>query len=264
MLARVLRHRACLRPGAGVRLLTATLLAPLLLMPGSARGQTAYVTGTIIGKVIPIDSATNTAGPAIAVGSGASGNRDHTRRQHRLCGELQSNSVTPIDTATNTVDAAIAVGVQPVGMAIDPDGKTAYVTNRGANSVTPIDTTTKTAGAAIPVAVALPFAIAITPDGRRLYVGGEGSDAIAVIDTATDTVVNVISLTTPSASIAITPDGRTAYVVGFAGIVTPIDTATNVAGAPFAIGSAPFGIAISPTGRRPTWSTNSATASRPF
>ncbi len=250
MLACVLMRRACPRPGVGVRLLTAALLAPLLLVPGSARGQTAYVTGTIIGKVTPIDTATNTAGPPIAVGSEPVGIAITPDASTAYVANFASNSVTPIDTATNTAAPAIAVGSQPVGIAITPDGKTAYVTNRGGNSVTPIDTTTKTAGTPIPISVAFPFAIAITPDGRTLYVGGEGNDAIAVIDTTTNTVVNVVSLTTPSASIAITPDGKTAYVVGFGGVVTPIDTATNVAGAPFAIGTAPFGIAISPDGQK--------------
>ncbi len=264
MLACVLLRRACPRPGIGVRLLAAALLAPLLLAPGSARGQTAYVTGTIIGKVTPIDTATNTAGPPIAVGSEPVGIAITPDGSTAYVANFASNSVTPIDTATNTAGPAIAVGSEPTGIAITPDGKTAYVTNRGGDSVTPIDTTTKTAGSPIPISVAFPFAIAITPDGRTLYVGGEGNDAVAVIDTTTNTVVDVISLTTPSASIAITPDGKTAYVVGFGGVVTPIDTATNVAGAPFAIGTAPFGIAISPDGQKAYVVNEFSTSVTPF
>jgi YVTN family beta-propeller protein len=50
--------------------------------------------------------------------------------------------------------------------------------------------------------------------------------------------------------VAITPDGRTAYVTNFGGgTVTPINTATNTAGATIAVGSNPFGVAITPDGR---------------
>lgn len=230
-------------------LLVAALLAMLvLLVPSGARAQTAYVTTTLAGQVVPIDTATNTAGTPVAVGSQPVGVAITPDGETAYVADFGSDSVTPIDTATNTAGPPIAAGTQPTGIAITPDGRTAYVTNRGSDSVTPIDTATNTAGAPIPTSVDFPFAVAAAPDGKTLYVGGEGNDDVAVIDTATNTVTKTITLAGPAVSIAVTPDGEIAYAVGPSGSVTPIDTATNLAGAPFSAGSTAFGIAISPDG----------------
>jgi YVTN family beta-propeller protein len=49
-------------------------------------------------------------------------------------------------------------------------------------------------------------------------------------------------------AIAITPDGKTVYVVNRDNdTVTPVDVATNTAGAPISVGDRPIGIAITPT-----------------
>jgi YVTN family beta-propeller protein len=48
-------------------------------------------------------------------------------------------------------------------------------------------------------------------------------------------------------AIAITPLGKTAYVVNYgSNTVTPITTATNIAGQPIKVGKAPYGIVITP------------------
>jgi YVTN family beta-propeller protein len=228
--------------------LLAALLALVVLPMSAANAQTAYVTATITGKVVPIDTTTNTAGAPITVGADPVGVAITPDGKTVYVANFASNTVSPIDTATNSAGAPIPVGPEPEGIAITPDGKTAYVTNRASNTVTPIDTATNTPGTPISLDVEDPFAIAITPDGRTLYVGGEGSEQLDVIDTATNAVKQTIPLGANPASIAITPDGKTAYVVGIAGNVTPIDTATNAARTPFAAGFTPFGIAISPDG----------------
>jgi DNA-binding beta-propeller fold protein YncE len=46
--------------------------------------------------------------------------------------------------------------------------------------------------------------------------------------------------------VAITPDGQTAYVIDGSDEVTPIRTATNIAGSPIPVGSLPGVIAIRP------------------
>jgi YVTN family beta-propeller protein len=52
------------------------------------------------------------------------------------------------------------------------------------------------------------------------------------------------------AGIAITPDGKTAYVANYgSGSVTPINTATNTAGAAITVGVRPTSIAITPDGK---------------
>ena len=57
--------------------------------------------------------------------------------------------------------------------------------------------------------------------------------------------------------VAITPDGSTAYVPSDQ--LTPIDVATNTAGASIPVSGA-YGIAISPTAPAPTSPISSATA----
>ena len=99
----------------------------------------------------PIDTATNTAGTAIAVGSGPFGVAITPDGKTAYVTNDLSGSVTPIDTATNTPGTAIAVGSAPFGVAITPDGKTAYVANLSSGSVTPIDTATNTPGTPIAV-----------------------------------------------------------------------------------------------------------------
>ena len=102
----------------------------------------------------PIDTATNTAGTAITVGSAPRGVAITPDGKTAYVTNDGSGSVTPIDTATNTAGTAIAVGRSPFGVAITPDGKTAYVANFNSGSVTPIDTATNTPGT--PIAVGSP------------------------------------------------------------------------------------------------------------
>jgi YVTN family beta-propeller protein len=113
--------------------------------------------------VTPIHSATNTAGPAIAVGTSPSGVAISPDGATVYVTNYFSRSVTRIDTTTNTAGRAIAVGSTPVEVAFTPHGKTAYVTNRGSGSVTPINTATNTASRAIATGGS-PSGIAVTPD----------------------------------------------------------------------------------------------------
>jgi len=80
-------------------------------------GKTAYVTSDE-SIVVPIDTATSTPGPPIAVGVNRPGLHD-----------------------------------QPDGIAITPDGRTVYVANIGSGTVTPIDTATNTPGEPVEVGV---------------------------------------------------------------------------------------------------------------
>ncbi|HEX3737922.1 MAG TPA: hypothetical protein VHV53_10300, partial [Solirubrobacterales bacterium] len=208
----------------------------------------AYVANSSSGTVTPIDTATDTAGTAIAVGSAPVGIAISPDGATAYVADQNSDSVTPIDTATDTAGTPIAVGSAPVGIAISPDGATAYVANAGSGTVTPIDTATDTAGT--PIAVGSnPVGIAITPDGATAYVADQGSASVTPIDTATDTAGTPIPVGVNPQAIAISPDGATAYVAdqGSAS-VTPIDTATDSAGTPIAVGATPAGIAITPDG----------------
>ncbi len=134
-------------------------------------GKTVYVAnanyGCLVdpncsGTVTPIDTATNTAGTPITVGTYPRVIAITPDGKTAYVVNIDAGTVIPIATATNTAAAPITVGSQPFAIAITPDGKTAYVANSLSGTVTPIDTATNTAGTPITVGNR-PDAIAITP-----------------------------------------------------------------------------------------------------
>ena len=220
-------------------------------LPGSAAaatGWTAYVANEAGGSVTPIDTATNTAGPAIPVGTEPEAVAITPDGQTAYVANFGSSTVTPIDTALNTTGGmAIPVGADPKAVAITPDGQTAYIANYVGDTVTPIDTATNKAGPAIPAGTA-PKAVAITPDGRTAYVTNFYN--VTPIDIATNKPGTSIPVGTAPDAVAITPDGRTAYVANFGdGTVSPIDIATNTAGMAIPVGTDPYAVAITPDGQ---------------
>lgn len=196
-------------PLVGVGARTLCLVVALLAVPvGTASGQTLYVVSN--GGVAPVDTRSGTVGPPAAVPGG-------------------------------TVDA----------VAVTPNGATAYVADRAVQSLVPIAVGGGQAGA--PIAVGqVPVAVAITPDGSKAYVAGESG--VTPVDLTRGIAAPLIPLSGLSAilpgapaGIAITPNGRTVYVSGPGGGVVPIDTATNIPGAPIPI-TGPAGISIAPDG----------------
>jgi YVTN family beta-propeller protein len=113
----------------GVGVLLAVVCAPAL----AATAHTAYVANEGSARVTPIDTATNTAGTAIAVGSRPFGIAITPQWQAAYVTDHGSNSVTPIDTATNTAGTAIAVGSAPAWVAVTRDqGPVAAFSTRAA------------------------------------------------------------------------------------------------------------------------------------
>ncbi len=102
--------------------------------------------------VTPIDTATNTAGTPIPVGTAPFGIAITPNGTTAYVANNGSNNGHPRSTiATNTAGTPIPVGTAPVGIAITPDGTTAYVANAALGTVTPITIATNTAGTPIPV-----------------------------------------------------------------------------------------------------------------
>jgi YVTN family beta-propeller protein len=248
----------------------------LLALPAvAAAAPTAYVASyETPGKVYPLDTATNTVGTAIPVGSSPWPIAITPDGATAYVANSASNNVTPIDTSTNTPGAPIAVGSGPQSIAITPDGTTAYVGNSGATTVTPIDLTTDPATPGTPITVdGNPYAIAITPDGTTAYAANTGAqNTVTPIDTATNTADDPIALPdgfNPTA-MAITPDGATAYVTSDSDLsgnseVIPIDTATNTTGSAIVTGTglSTEGIAITPDGTT-AYTADSAGSSTPI
>ena len=154
------------------------------------------------------------------------------------------------------------------GAAIAPDGRTAYLVGTGSHNMTTVDLT-KTPIALGP-AIALygdPTSIAIAPDGRKAYIAEPTFGEVIVVDlTGTaPALARTIVVGHKPHGIAFTPDGTRALVANFAdGTVTPIDTATDTAGAPFAVGVNPDQIAITPDGSRAYVTDNGANAVYPI
>jgi DNA-binding beta-propeller fold protein YncE len=240
--------------------------------------KTAYLTfvwsigSKFSGSIVPISTASNTAGPPIWVTSArrpyvlgivfspdgktayvAAGSIPTTPFTRFM---LKPATLTPINTATGTPGTPIRLSHGASNIAITPDGKTIYVDagdgHRG--YVTPVSTATGIPGHPIPVSTAtgipghpIPLSagagtMTITPDGKTLYVAG--TDTITPVSTATNTAAQPIPVA--AADIAITPDGKTLYAAARHGVV-PISTATNTPGQPIPV--AADDIAITPDGK---------------
>lgn len=184
----------------------------------SPDGRTVFVMDSRLHGVIPVDVATDAAGPPIVVSSG---------------------------------EETLA------GMAMAPDGRTLYVVRRP-GTVVPVDLASRSAGAPIRVPGWGISAIAISTDGRTAYVTGRAYTApmqtpgVVPVDLGSGTAGATIAVGTgPSQepnSIALTPDGRTAYVTGYeSASITPIDLTARTAGAAIAVANYPSAIAIDPS-----------------
>ncbi len=237
-----------------------TVSSAHLKIPG-----TAYVSG-IFGGLIPIDTATNAAGPPINIDGEITAIAITPDGHTAYVAHDGPYGVTPVNTATNTAGPTIPAGSYPAYIAITPNGQTAYVVDgmrsqpSDSTTVIPIDTATNTAGAPITVG-SVPRAIAIIPDGKTAYVltfniaYGQALATVTPINTATNTAGTPIPIGTGPAgggpaTIAITPDGKTAYVTDGGNFgVTPIDTATNTADPSISVGGGPAAIVMAPDGK---------------
>jgi hypothetical protein len=181
--------------------------------------------------------------------------------------------VYPINLARQAAGKLISIRATARTMAFTPDGQTLYVvapiSNLGPRGrpvyptgvVMPIRTATNTALAPIKLPKhtgGFLSDIAITPNGETAYVvagvGGKAySSSVIPIDTTTNTAIAPIRLKAwgEALAVVISPGGGTAYVLS-PRAVTPINTATNKAGAPIylpdSIGYA-SDIALTPNGK---------------
>jgi len=115
--------------------------------------------------VIPISTATNTAGRPIKTGLLPTALVVTPNGKTLYVTNVDSGTVTPISTATNTAGKAIKVGKSPLFIAVTPNGDTVFVVSYGrtAGIVVPIATSTNTAGKAIEIKGTQPGGMAIAP-----------------------------------------------------------------------------------------------------
>ena len=184
---------------------------PAAVAPPRPAGAVMYVVAS--NGVIPVTTATNTAGRPIKIDGGilsaiAITPDAKTAYVMMQYGESRRprhyGAVIPVATATNARGKPIKIGGFPASIAITPDGRTAYV-------------------AAFPTS---------PPASTAAQYGHAGRDRHQHAG-------KPIKISGIPAAIAITPDGQTAYVVSYsqsATTVTPITTATNTPGKPIKIG----------------------------
>jgi YVTN family beta-propeller protein len=132
-------------------------------------GKTIYAVGDT--TLTPIDTATNTALPAIQVAPRGGFNMAAAitpdGRTVYVIGQFANSAkgfVVPVSTATGAVGKTIVVPGSPSLMAITPNGKTIYVLvpgPPGPQDVVPVNTATNTAGPAIHTGLQ-PLAIAVS------------------------------------------------------------------------------------------------------
>jgi YVTN family beta-propeller protein len=216
-------------------------------------GRTAYAIkdgfSSSGGEVVPIDVATNTAGPAISLSSfpNAIAITPDGRFAYVVGSGIPGNTVTKIDLATQAVAATITLSNQPLGIAITPDGRTAYVSEHQGEAVVPIDVATNTVGPPIHVGH-FPIGISVTPDGRSAYVLNTGDETLSKIDIATNTVVATIA-SVPGFDLAITPNGSKAYALESSEL-TPVDLSSGTVGTTISPSGQVDDLAILPDGSR--------------
>jgi DNA-binding beta-propeller fold protein YncE len=223
------------------------------------------------GVLIPIDTATNTTGKAISVGTdpqtvGFNPNGKYAYVVDGLDAATTapgaSGIITPVNLAEGVAGQPIKVGPNPGSIAVTPDGQHAYVTdsnptNGSPTMITPIDLDTNTPGKAIHVAAR---AIAISLNGESAFA--LGLDDVVPIDTTTNKPGKAIELGGVPQAIALAPDGQTAWVLsapdpGLAPgpdkvTLTAINTATDAIGKVISLtglsNQGPFFVGITPNG----------------
>ena len=154
----------------------------------------------------------------------------------------------------------IPVSSTPDGVAVTPNGKTAFVTNPVGGSVSTIDVKTRIKHPTdIPVG-ANPYGVAVTPDGKTAFVTNNGSSSVSTIDVKSRTKHPTdIPVAAGPKGMAVTPDGKTAFVTNAnpdaapapsGGSLSTIDVKTRTKHPPdIALGSFPFGVAVTPDGK---------------
>ena len=233
-----------------------TYLAGVAVSPD---GSKVYVASEASNTVSVIDARTNKVTATIAVTIdplGVAVTPDGTKVY------VGGNDVSVIDARTNKVTATIPVDLAR-GVAVSSDGSKVYVAIYGNNTLDVLDTRTDTVIDTIGVGFE-PFGVAVSPDDSKVYVsnyGGFGNaSTVSVIKTANDTLAATIPVGTTPFGLAVTPDGSKVYVANYSNgqicsrfpcnTVSVIDTAKDTVITNIPVDNSPFGVAVTPDGRK--------------
>jgi YVTN family beta-propeller protein len=161
-----------------------------------------------------------------------------------------------VDIESGKVLERIAVGSEPEGVAVAPNGQWVLVTSESDHGVSVIDTRTHKVVRSIKVGQR-PRDVAFTPDSEAAYVSGEFDASLFRIHVlGHEPPQRVLQLRKDARPMAVVLDARRSRLymsTGRGGTVAVIDVASPrdvklVAEVP--VGTRPWGIALSPDGRR--------------
>ena len=229
-------------------------------------GSKAYV-----GNVSVISTSTNLVTTTIAVGSPSQGGGAVIAGGTEYIYIPGDGGGETVVEATDTLRTP-TVAAPGSGVGVCFVGNTGYVASPGGTDndyVYVFDATTGVFTAYVyiygPTGFSDPTGITPTPDGSSVWVANSGTNflphngKIMVVDTVT----NLITTTIPASSdvglfdVVITPDGSTAYATGpysggFLGgaVVDVFDVATETLTTSIAVGTSPFGLAVTPDGSK--------------
>jgi predicted alpha-1,2-mannosidase len=230
-----------------IDLATGTLL-PKIAVGSSPRdaafgGGMLYVCDRDDAKISVVDPRSLAVVSTIKVGNGPSGILADPGGATLWFVNAYSGTVQSIDAQSGIASAPIEIGGTLRSAALA--GSTLYVTVSSNNEVIPIDVRTKAIGK--PIAVGeQPEGIAATPDGKWLYVVNHGSNDVTPIDVATGMALHPISVGVAPVNVTLSADGRAAYVSNAAiDSITIVDLAKNEARHSVVTGGEPYGMAIS-------------------
>ncbi len=214
-------------------------------------GRRLYGANGDEGQVSVIDTSTNV--PLVSIPVGVAG--EHRSVAITSDGAFAyvtsqvSNTLTIIATATNTVVRSIPMNGEPIWVTFSPDGSRAYVSNQTGGTLSVVSTAAQAVITTV-TGFSLPFHSAFTSDGRYLFVSSQGDNSVKVVNPHNNVIVKTIPTGPIPRKIAFSPDGMRAYVTNFGGnTVDVLDVwrQTNL-GTPIIVGSAPWGIAVTPDG----------------
>lgn len=94
-----------------------------------------------------------------------------------------------------------------------------------------------------------PVHVALNPAGNRAYVTDQFGNAVSVIDAVSRTLLATIPLGDGGFNLGVSPDGAHVFATTAGGRVYVIATATNAVIDSMLVGSAPNGVAFSPSGQ---------------
>jgi streptogramin lyase len=212
-------------------------------------------------RLVPVDVTTGKAGRRVVLG--VVEGMVITPDGRMLYTLLDGGLITPVDLIAGRAMKPVRVKSGAQSMAVSPDGRTLYVST--GQSLVAIDIATGRQQAPIPLPRAAnpldltPAAsgIAVTPDGRRLYVDS-GNDTVIPVDLASGKTGTPVRIAGDAPlDLAMAPDGKTLWVAvdgdydsgDGPNSLVEVNTATNAASKPTALGPGPVALTVAPDGR---------------